>query len=101
MREITQITNKMFFQTPVSAIWRISTLVLPFSLFLLYLDVMYVCMYVCLKDFMCLDGSIDISKMLCVNHTQIHHTKEKIATGVLMAKWDFGTKWTVKPLVVL
>ena len=27
--------------------------------------------------------------------------KEKIATGVLMAKWDFGTKWTVKPLVVL
>ena len=27
--------------------------------------------------------------------------KEKIATGVLLAKWDFGTKWTVKPLVVL
>ena len=27
--------------------------------------------------------------------------KEKIATGVLMAKWDFDTKWTVKPLVVL
>ena len=30
-------------------------------------------------------------------------TKEKIATatGVLMAKWDFGTKWIVKPLLVL
>ena len=27
--------------------------------------------------------------------------KEKIATGVFVAKCDFGTKWTVKPLVVL
>ena len=31
----------------------------------------------------------------------INKSKEKIATGVFVAKWDFGTKWTVKPLVVL
>ena len=36
-----------------------------------------------------------------LNSPTVQSAKEKIATGVLMAKWDFGTKWTVKPLVVL
>ena len=27
--------------------------------------------------------------------------KERFSTGVFVANWDFGTKWTVKPLVVL
>jgi hypothetical protein len=33
--------------------------------------------------------------------TAFSFSKERFSTGVFMANWDFGTKWTVKPLVVL